>query len=197
MIQIFIVATTPALRAGLRALAAGPEIAVVGEAAGVVLAPPGDLVLTTGDLAPLVAQALGAAPGMALVALADDPRLAALLRERPLRGWALLLPDAGPDELRAAIYAAAQGFVAVPQPWADRLDGPRAAHDPPGDPLTPRELEVLSLLSQGLPNKQIAGRLQISDHTVKFHIAAIFGKLGAASRTEAVSIGARRGLITL
>jgi DNA-binding CsgD family transcriptional regulator len=63
--------------------------------------------------------------------------------------------------------------------------------------LTPRESEVLTLLSEGLPNKQIALRLQISEHTVKFHIASIFAKLGAASRTEAVSIGARQGLITL
>jgi DNA-binding CsgD family transcriptional regulator len=56
---------------------------------------------------------------------------------------------------------------------------------------------VLGLLSEGLPNKQIALRLHISEHTVKFHIASIFAKLGAASRTEAVSIGARQGLITL
>jgi DNA-binding CsgD family transcriptional regulator len=74
---------------------------------------------------------------------------------------------------------------------------PRPIGEPPAEPLTAREAEVLGLLSQGLPNKQIALRLQISEHTVKFHIAAIFAKLGAASRTEAVSIGARQGLITL
>ena len=66
-----------------------------------------------------------------------------------------------------------------------------------GQPDFPVPAEVLGLLSEGLPNKQIALRLHISEHTVKFHIASIFAKLGAASRTEAVSIGARQGLITL
>jgi DNA-binding NarL/FixJ family response regulator len=80
---------------------------------------------------------------------------------------------------------------------AEQLAPARTAEEPPAEPLTAREAEVLALLSLGLPNKQIALRLQISEHTVKFHIAAIFAKLGAASRTEAVSIGARQGLITL
>ena len=63
--------------------------------------------------------------------------------------------------------------------------------------LTPREIEVLSLLAEGLPNKAIAQRLDISDQTVKFHVAAIYGKLGAANRTDAVRRAVRRGLIVL
>jgi DNA-binding NarL/FixJ family response regulator len=67
----------------------------------------------------------------------------------------------------------------------------------PGEPLTAREVQVLELLAEGLPNKAIAVRLGISDQTVKFHVAAISGKLGAANRTEAVRLAVRRGLITL
>jgi DNA-binding NarL/FixJ family response regulator len=63
--------------------------------------------------------------------------------------------------------------------------------------LTPRELEVLDLLAQGLPNKAIAARLAISDQTVKFHVASICAKLGAANRTDAVGRAVRRGLIAL
>lgn len=65
------------------------------------------------------------------------------------------------------------------------------------EPLTPREIQVLELLAEGLPNKAIAERLGISDQTVKFHVASISGKLGAANRTDAVRRAVRRGLITL
>lgn len=63
--------------------------------------------------------------------------------------------------------------------------------------LTPRELEVLEVLAEGLSNKAIAARLGITEHTVKFHVSAIFAKLGAENRTDAVRRGVRRGLITL
>ena len=65
------------------------------------------------------------------------------------------------------------------------------------EPLTPREIQVLELLAEGLPNKAIATRLGISDQTVKFHVSSISGKLGAANRTDAVRRAVRRGLITL
>ncbi len=67
----------------------------------------------------------------------------------------------------------------------------------PVEPLTPREVQVLELLAEGMSNKAIAGRLGISDQTVKFHVASIAGKLGAANRTDAVRRAVRRGLITL
>jgi DNA-binding NarL/FixJ family response regulator len=65
------------------------------------------------------------------------------------------------------------------------------------EPLTPREVDVLELLAEGRSNKSIAERLGISDQTVKFHLASIFGKLGASTRTEAVRLALRRGLISL
>jgi DNA-binding NarL/FixJ family response regulator len=69
--------------------------------------------------------------------------------------------------------------------------------DIPPEPLTPRELQVLELLAEGLPNKAIAARLDISDQTVKFHVSSICGKLSAPNRTAAVRRAVRRGLITL
>jgi len=79
---------------------------------------------------------------------------------------------------------------------------PANIDESPGDdeyeePLTAREVEVLELLAEGLPNKSIAARLGISDQTVKFHVASICGKLGAANRTDAVRRAVRRGLISL
>jgi DNA-binding NarL/FixJ family response regulator len=83
-------------------------------------------------------------------------------------------------------------------------DGARSAPGSDGqdddgfeEPLTAREVQVLELLAEGLPNKAIAARLHISDQTVKFHVSSISGKLGAANRTDAVRRAVRRGLITL
>ncbi len=80
-------------------------------------------------------------------------------------------------------------------------DAPRARAEPVDhavvDALTPREIDVLQLLSVGLPNKAIAAHLRISDQTVKFHVASLSGKLGAANRTDAVRRAVRRGLISL
>jgi DNA-binding NarL/FixJ family response regulator len=80
---------------------------------------------------------------------------------------------------------------------ADNGTGAVDADDAFDEPLTPREIQVLELLAEGLPNKMIALRLGISDQTVKFHVASISGKLGAANRTDAVRRAVRRGLITL
>jgi DNA-binding NarL/FixJ family response regulator len=65
------------------------------------------------------------------------------------------------------------------------------------DDLTPREIEVLRMLAEGLGNREMASRLGISDHTVKFHISSILDKLGASTRTEAVTMGIRMGIILL
>ena len=72
-----------------------------------------------------------------------------------------------------------------------------AEEDDFDEPLTPREVQVLELLAEGLPNKAIAVRLHISDQTVKFHVSSISGKLGARNRTDAVRRAVRRGMITL
>ena len=82
---------------------------------------------------------------------------------------------------------------------ADAILVAPAAHDEEEivEPLTAREVQVLELLAEGLPNKAVGERLGISDQTVKFHVASISGKLGAANRTDAVRRAVRRGLITL
>lgn len=103
----------------------------------------------------------------------------------------------------AASPIAADALVVAAEPRSSRDDGEGGAGEVIGhdlavaESLTPREVQVLELLAQGLPNKAIAGRLQISDQTVKFHVAAICGKLGAANRTDAVRRAIRRGLITI
>ena len=78
-------------------------------------------------------------------------------------------------------------------PFFDEVD--REASSASMETLTPREHEILRLVSEGLGNREIAGRLAISEHTVKFHVSSVLGKLGAGSRTEAVSQGIRKGLI--
>ena len=80
---------------------------------------------------------------------------------------------------------------------ATKTDGDNRDEPVFDEPLTQREIQVLELLAEGLPNKAIAARLGISDQTVKFHVSSISGKLGAANRTDAVRRAVRRGLITL
>jgi DNA-binding NarL/FixJ family response regulator len=141
-------------------------------------------------------------PGSGVVLLgpmADDPRPFSRFGDRP---WAYLPRDAEGSEVTAAVSAVHAGLTAIHPDIATRLFSrqPVQRHAEPGEDaedLTPRELEVLALLAEGIPNKVIARRLGISDHTVKFHVGSVLSKLDAASRTEAVSIGARRGLIAL
>ena len=113
-----------------------------------------------------------------------------------------MLEDATREELHAAIVAADAGLGAMPVEWLARA-APRdrtVSWDGDGiadERLTVREQEVLEWLSQGLSNRRIAERLGISEHTVKFHINAIYGKLGASTRTEAVNHALRRGWLRL
>ena len=108
----------------------------------------------------------------------------------------LLMRQAGTERLTAALRAVEQGLVVWDENIATPM-APAAPAPPNAGVLTSREHEVLTLLAEGLPNKIIADRLQISEHTVKFHVNAIMGKLGAQSRTEAVVLATRRGLILL
>jgi DNA-binding NarL/FixJ family response regulator len=111
-----------------------------------------------------------------------------------------------PEQLVAALQAAASGLLVLhPAQAAAQVTTNGFASSPArsreldelAEPLTPRESEVLQMLASGLGNKEIASKLAISEHTVKFHVASILGKLGAGTRTEAVSIGIRRGLVLL
>lgn len=140
--------------------------------------------------------------GAALIVLAEDPARALgdpAVARGLVRG--VLPRDATSGEILAAIEAVAAGLVALhPEALDRRVRRPpartRSAADPV-EPLTAREIEVLGMLAEGFGNKMIAARLGISAHTAKFHVASILAKLGAGSRTEAVTIGMRRGLVVI
>jgi DNA-binding CsgD family transcriptional regulator len=115
-------------------------------------------------------------------------------------GGAWLPMNVSASELVAAVLAVAQGFTVLLPAQARLLPGRRgnvSRQDALIEPLTNRELQVLRMLSDGLGNKEIAVQLGISEHTAKFHVAQILGKLGAGSRTEAVTVAIRRGLIPI
>jgi len=113
---------------------------------------------------------------------------------------AVLDPEAGSEAVRMAVEAAHDGLVLLDPGLTTELATLVRAETSDivaiGD-LTAREIDVLRLLAEGKSNKDIAAQLGISDHTAKFHISSILGKLGAESRTEAVTIGVRKGLILL
>ena len=136
----------------------------------------------------------------AAVVLSDDPAVPLQLARAGLRGWACLARDVDADQLDLAVRSAEAGLVLLDLPVAATLAPVAATVSAPTvgtELLTARELQVLQLVAQGLPNKGIARRLGISENTAKFHVASLCGKLGASSRTEAVTIAARRGLILL
>jgi DNA-binding NarL/FixJ family response regulator len=134
--------------------------------------------------------------GVPVVVLLADERRAAEALATGARG--ALLREADGPRLADALRAVARGLVVLDESLAEAALRPRGAG--PGsllEPLTPREAEVLQLLAQGLHNKAIAERLRISEHTAKFHVTAILGKLGAESRTEAIVQAVRLGLVVL
>ncbi len=133
-------------------------------------------------------------PVLLLLDANDSAVLSAALRSG-IRG--AISPDATLEELESAVFAVKAGLVVTtPASLGELLPRPPLAQEL-AEPLSDRELEVLDLLAEGLSNKLIAHRLNISEHTVKTHVAAIFVKLGVASRTEAVSQAIRRGLVML
>ena len=109
---------------------------------------------------------------------------------------AMLLRESAPTAIAAALVAAHQGLVILDTLLADSLLS-LPVPLPETEMLTARERDVLALLAEGLPNKLIADRLVISEHTVKFHIGSILSKLNVHSRTEAVIHAARRGLLII
>jgi two-component system, NarL family, response regulator YdfI len=108
---------------------------------------------------------------------------------------ALLHRDASSAQLIQAVRATSLGLLTLDSRLVPHAQSEEA--DEPLESLTAREIDVLQLLAEGLPNREIAQRLNISEHTIKFHIRSILGKLGAATRTEAVTRGVRSGLIEL
>jgi len=210
VIRVFLIAASPLARATLQNRVKAQSVKVVGSAASIdVLS--GSLSDTQADL--LLVDARGEPPEAIIESLADSDLAAeipvvvlteaasAASSARALQAGirALLPSEISIDQLNAALQAAAAGLVVlhpaeIPAAFpAETPVGQPLAELP--EPLTRREREVMQMLAAGLANKEIAARLQISDHTAKFHVAAILGKLGAATRTEAVALGIRRGLV--
>ncbi len=146
------------------------------------------------------AEWFGAIPVLALVAAdeTEESLLALMGALAACPGYAILPRESDPDAFASALYAIDFGLIAL-DPSLRLL--PVAALELPlmadAIPITPRENEVLQLLAQGMTNKAIAHELGITEHTVKFHVNAIMGKLGAQSRTEAVVRATQLGIITL
>lgn len=196
MTRVLIVSPSGVVRAGLQTvLESGHGLDVVGAVPALDAPdlPDADVVLLElgNHDAPIpVSSEIGAA-----VLLGDlDPA------EGLRRGARAVLPrNAEAAEIIAAVEAAAAGLVVVPPEMVERIlpAGPPAEPETLHEQLTAREIEVLTMLAEGEGNKQIARRLGISEHTVKFHVGSILGKLNASSRTEAVTAGLRQGLILL
>jgi two-component system, NarL family, response regulator YdfI len=201
---IVVVADSAAVSARVEAMLREPP------GARVVVAGAGDLtrLATEPDTAILILAMSAQAAARTLERLGSARRIVPviLLTPAPLEAWtararragvrAVLHRDATAGELSAAIAATHAGlFVLHP----DAVSPARAAARPAGEPtaVTPRELEILEMMAEGMSNRTIAARLKISRHTVKFHVASVLTKLGARTRTEAVTAGVRQGLITL
>jgi DNA-binding NarL/FixJ family response regulator len=207
LIRVLIAAASSVIRAGLESLLRSSSTReVVGSAADLQSLAPAlereqpDVILADLEFPQdgLPDELIGPAAVVLLASGPPGPWMAEALRS----GVRAVLPrDVAANEMIAAIEAAAAGLVALhPADLQALLPAPRADRALPagaGEALTPRELEVFAMLAEGSGNKAIAWKLGISEHTVKFHVASIMSKLNATSRTEAVSIGIRRGLIML
>jgi DNA-binding NarL/FixJ family response regulator len=199
VIRVLLNVSSPALRAGLRALLSSDRtIKVVNDSldeeneADVLITSASNSAFfrtsarlnSTGD-----ADSVSAA---AILLLSDD-QLNIQEMKRLARVWGILPADSSADELTAAIHALAQGLiVGAPTLLFESENEPLER-----GPLTERESEVLGILAKGLANKQIAAALGISEHTVKFHVSSIYTKLNVTNRTEAVREGLRGGWIAL
>jgi two-component system, NarL family, response regulator YdfI len=211
--RVLIVARSVVMQVGLEAVVAtSPSLEVVGSLTEIEALPQAieqlqpDVVLLDWELQdeelPNLPTINGQFSAPAIVLLLDEfssSWIADALRS----GIKGLLPnDAIAVEIVAAITAAADGIVTLHPEMIDALLSAfptvsRALPTTAEQPLTPREIEVLGMLAEGLGNKAIAKRLNLSEHTVKFHISSIFAKLNVSSRTEAVTIGVRQGFILL
>jgi DNA-binding CsgD family transcriptional regulator len=215
--RVAVVARRPSLRAGLGELLLRGGVEVVleldpdppaGEQTGAPTLEDIDALvveladldgLASGEVPGWLATALGELPALLLVEAPGQPLppvLAVGADEAPPRGW--LSADAAAAEVAAAVAALVAGLDVV-APSLARAAGtarPAPAGREPAD-LTARELQVLELVALGLPNKAVAQRLGISEHTVKFHVGSLLSKLDAGSRTEAVTAAVRGGLLAL
>lgn len=214
MTRVLIAAASAVVRAGLESLiAAHADLTVVGSASDVTalvgqieeLEP--DVVVL--DLDSETEETINALPSFgretpapAFVVLADDAHGSWVVEALRAGVRGVLPRGTSADGITAAVEAARAGLLVLHPDAVDLLqsESTAIAHDVAASTtgvLTPREIEVLGMMAEGLGNKTIAHRLDISEHTVKFHVASIMSKLDASSRTEAVTVGIRRGLIML
>jgi DNA-binding NarL/FixJ family response regulator len=210
MTRVLVAAPSSVIRAGLEAIVrTDSSMEVVGSTTDLQsvtrqsdeLRPDVVLLELERGIDPVPAPPFGARSDLpALVLLADDPDGAEAVEALRFGARAVLPRDAQPEEILTAIQAAAAGLVVLHLEAAGAVV-PRLgviahpASNGQGEALTAREIEVLGMLAEGAGNKNIARRLGISEHTVKFHVGSILSKLNASSRTEAVTIGIRQGLI--
>jgi DNA-binding NarL/FixJ family response regulator len=209
---VLVVAASAVVRAGLESIVqSGPGLEVVGSApssfalADQIESLQPDVVLVElesgDDSSGPALPGPGSGPGPpAFVILGGDSLSDGLAEALRLGARAVLPRNAQPREIIAAVEAAGAGLVILHPTSVETLlamvpTSSRVAPGPGTETLTPREIEVLAMLAEGEGNKQIARHLGISEHTVKFHVGSILAKLGAASRTEAVTMGVRQGLI--
>ena len=215
MIRVFIVAASPLARSGLQQLLAHPDVEVVGSAidldsaAGLLSEPEAEP-----DVIVVDASRESSATVVSLSATSSDigADIPIVVLESPNQGnpgadllrqgaRAILPAGIAPAELLAALRAVTSGLIVLHPSTVAAI--PHAAVNTSRsteewiEPLTKREREVLQMLAAGLGNKEIAAKLNISDHTAKFHVGSILGKLGVSTRAEAVATGIRRGLVLL
>jgi len=206
-IKIAVVATSAVRRAGLESIVrshvefqlAGSFGAMTGLAS---FARSNDLdviVIDSDSIRDLLLEPISDAAIVLLMEVSHARSISRLLRSGVR---AILSRESDPDDILSAIYAAYEGLVLLSTAPAQSLAGvygdqPLEIEDEFSEEITSRETDVLRMLAEGLVNKDIAARLGISEHTVKFHISSILDKLGASTRTEAVTLGIRRGLIPI
>lgn len=205
-IRVLVVAESAIRRAGLEALIrSSASLALAGSSSNALLRVGSeredDLILFDLDSPDALAEGFGPAQSP-VVALVDEPDPASVAQVLRANVRAILPRDSSATQIETAIEAVHQGFTlldtASAVELASRVAAPRLDSETPAlDELTPRELQVLSLLAEGKANKEISSALEISEHTVKFHISSILDKLGVATRTEAVTTALRAGLILL
>ncbi len=206
-IRILIADDHPVVRAGLQGmLASQPDFELVGEAStgreavaltaqlrpDVVLL---DLRMAELDGVEATIQIRAAQPETPVLVLTTYDSNADILRAIEAGATGYLLKDTPRDELFAAIRAVAQGKAVLAPAVAQRLVQQRQM--PAMEMVSPRELEVLSLVARGASNREIARSLHLSEATVKTHLIHLFGKLGVSDRTAAVTVALERGLLRL
>lgn len=212
MIRVYLIAQAIAIRAGLNALLADDQrIDIIGEASipadedfkqiesDVVIWSPASISNYDTLISDLMNIPICETAGLLLIH--DEPKVIEALSKLKVRAWGMLSPEFSQAELLAAIVAINEGLIVANPIWMQYLSAGRVLKRYEDsemiEALTGREVEILQLLALGLTNKQIALRLGISSHTVKFHISSIFTKMGTTNRTETVQLGLTKGLIVL